>query len=105
MSYKNALKEYIDATNTHDFDNVKLLLHPDAIYWFTDRSCTTIEEIGKYLIILGVSLKMKYIQQLIFNGLLLIKQWQHVFIHITIMAILMANIFPVVAEQQMFLPS
>lgn len=48
MSYKNALKEYIDATNTHDFDNVKLLLHPDAIYWFTDRSCTTIKEIGKY---------------------------------------------------------
>jgi ketosteroid isomerase-like protein len=48
MSYHNALNRYIDATNSHDFNNVKEVLHPNAIYWFTDQNCTSIEEIGSY---------------------------------------------------------
>ncbi|MBS4196737.1 YybH family protein [Lederbergia citri] len=48
MNYKEALQAYIDATNSHDFNNVKDLLHPNAVYWFTDRSCTSLEEIECY---------------------------------------------------------
>lgn len=46
--YKQALTRYIDATNTHDFANVADVLHPNAIYWFSDKTCTTINEIGSY---------------------------------------------------------
>ena len=42
------LKYYIIATNTHDFQNVIKVLHPKAVYWFSDRTCTTLEEIGQY---------------------------------------------------------
>lgn len=48
MTYDKALERYIDATNSHNFKNVKEVLHPQAIYWFTDKSCTSIEEIGNY---------------------------------------------------------
>ncbi|QPQ33961.1 YybH family protein [Lysinibacillus sp. JNUCC-52] len=48
MDYQQALTRYIDATNTHDFNNVKALLHPQAVYWFTDKTCTTLEEIEAY---------------------------------------------------------
>ncbi len=48
LSFKKALDCYIEATNTHDFNNVKELLHPEAVYWFTDRTCTSLEEIGAY---------------------------------------------------------
>lgn len=48
MNYVDVLKQYITATNTHDFANVKKLLHPDAVYWFTDKTCTTMEEIRAY---------------------------------------------------------
>lgn len=47
-NYKNALEHYIAATNSHDFSQVKEILHPDAVYWFTDKTCTTHEEIGNY---------------------------------------------------------
>lgn len=48
MGYKNCLDLYIQATNTHNFENVKELLHPEAIYWFSNKSCTTINEIQNY---------------------------------------------------------
>ncbi|WP_142505170.1 YybH family protein [Melghirimyces algeriensis] len=48
MGYQKALDEYIQATNTHDFANVKKVLHEKALYWFTDQTCTTIEEIENY---------------------------------------------------------
>ncbi|UOE94671.1 nuclear transport factor 2 family protein [Alkalihalobacillus sp. LMS39] len=48
MSYEQALKQYINATNTHNFTNVKQLLHEDAVYWFTDKTCETEEEIQRY---------------------------------------------------------
>lgn len=48
MSAMNALEQYINATNTHDFKHVKQLLHPKAIYWFSDKTCTTLEEIQHY---------------------------------------------------------
>lgn len=48
MGYRQALTQYIDATNTHQFDNVKELLDVDAVYWFPNKTCTTIEEIGAY---------------------------------------------------------
>ena len=48
MNYENVLQQYISATNTHNFDNVKQLLHPKAVYWFTDRTCTSIKEIQSY---------------------------------------------------------
>jgi len=48
MNHQQALKQYIEATNTHHFENVKKLLHPEAVYWFSDRTCRTIEEIQSY---------------------------------------------------------
>jgi ketosteroid isomerase-like protein len=48
MGYKKALQQYIEATNTHDFNNVKKVLHENAIFWFTDKTCTTIQEIQNY---------------------------------------------------------
>ncbi|MBY0086556.1 nuclear transport factor 2 family protein [Brevibacillus sp. M2.1A] len=46
--YKRALAQYIDATNTHDFANVEKVLHPNAIYWFSDKTCTSMSEIRAY---------------------------------------------------------
>ncbi|MFB7156489.1 YybH family protein [Lysinibacillus sp. NPDC056232] len=48
MPYQQALENYIAATNSHDFNNVKEILHPQAVYWFTDKTCTSLEEIGAY---------------------------------------------------------
>ncbi len=48
MSYQNALEAYIAATNTHDFVQVARLLDEEAVYWFSDRSCTTLDEIRLY---------------------------------------------------------
>jgi len=45
MTYQTALTQYIEATNTHNFDNVEKLLHENVVYWFTNTSCTTLEEI------------------------------------------------------------
>ena len=42
------MENYIKATNTHIFDEVKKLLHPNAVYFFSNRSCTTHEEIQTY---------------------------------------------------------
>lgn len=48
MSHQNALAAYIAATNTHDFDQVARLLDEEAVYWFSDRSCNTLDEIRAY---------------------------------------------------------
>ena len=32
------LKQYEEATNSHDFDNVASLISKDAVYWFSDGS-------------------------------------------------------------------
>ncbi|MCP3738628.1 YybH family protein [Rossellomorea sp. BNER] len=48
MGYKKALEQYIAATNTHNFNNVKYVLHEKALYWFTDKTCTTMNEIQSY---------------------------------------------------------
>ncbi|MDX8366449.1 nuclear transport factor 2 family protein [Cytobacillus sp. IB215665] len=48
MSYQQALQKYIEATNSHDFNNVKKVLHENAVYWFTNKSCVTLEEIHNY---------------------------------------------------------
>ncbi|MED4015141.1 YybH family protein [Sutcliffiella cohnii] len=48
MSYKQALKQYIEATNTHDFNNVKAHLHDHAVFWFTNKTCTSMTEIQQY---------------------------------------------------------
>lgn len=50
MTYHKALKSYIDATNSHDFNNVKKVLHPQAVYWFNNKNCNSIEEIESYFI-------------------------------------------------------
>lgn len=42
------LEQYIKATNTHDFSEVARLLHPEAVYWFGDKECRTMEEIQAY---------------------------------------------------------
>ncbi|MCG7344767.1 nuclear transport factor 2 family protein [Sporosarcina sp. ACRSL] len=42
------LNEYIKATNTHNFDEVKKLLHPNAVYFFSNKTCTTHEAIRDY---------------------------------------------------------
>jgi hypothetical protein len=48
MGYKKALEMYIIAANTHDFSNVEKLLDDQAMYWFSDKSCVTKEEIKNY---------------------------------------------------------
>ncbi|GLC89525.1 nuclear transport factor 2 family protein [Lysinibacillus piscis] len=48
MSHQQALERYITATNSHHFQQVQELLHPQAVYWFSDKTCTTFEEIGAY---------------------------------------------------------
>lgn len=42
------LNEYIKATNTHNFNEVKKVLHPNAIYFFSNKTCSTHEEIQKF---------------------------------------------------------
>ncbi|MCM3784176.1 nuclear transport factor 2 family protein [Neobacillus mesonae] len=48
MNHEDILKRYIDATNTHHFENVRQLLDERAVYWFSDRSCSTLPEIQHY---------------------------------------------------------
>lgn len=45
---EQALEQYIQATNSHEFDNVAKMLHPHAVYWFGDKECKTIDEIRHY---------------------------------------------------------
>lgn len=42
------LNNYILATNTHDFNEVRKLLHPDAVYYFTNHTCNGHLEIQQY---------------------------------------------------------
>ncbi|MEO4055016.1 nuclear transport factor 2 family protein [Solibacillus sp. CAU 1738] len=44
-SYAQALQQYITATNSHDFNNVKQILDENAVYWFTNKTCTSLLEI------------------------------------------------------------
>lgn len=44
----NILKDYIAATNTHDFEEVRKILHPNAKYFFTSQTCTNHEEIKAF---------------------------------------------------------
>lgn len=43
-----ALERYIEATNSHDFDQVQPLLHPHAAHRFTDAECTTLDATRRY---------------------------------------------------------
>ena len=45
---KQALKAYIDATNTHQFQQVQKLLHEKAAYIFSDQSCKSMVDIQAY---------------------------------------------------------
>lgn len=46
--YQQALETYIAATNTHDFANVEQILDDNAVYWFSDKTCTNKDEIKIY---------------------------------------------------------
>jgi ketosteroid isomerase-like protein len=48
MDYKKALENYISAINTHDFTNVEKVLDDNAIFWFSDKTCVSREEIKSY---------------------------------------------------------
>ncbi|NRF94558.1 nuclear transport factor 2 family protein [Paenibacillus frigoriresistens] len=48
MGYIEAFEKYIQATNTHDFNNVKSILDNNAVYWFADKYFTSISEIQNY---------------------------------------------------------
>lgn len=48
MGHKVALENYIAATNTHDFQNVREWLDEKAVYWFSNKTCVTMDEIGQY---------------------------------------------------------
>lgn len=45
---EEALDRYIKATNTYRFSEVENLLHPRAVYYFSDRTCSSKEEIQTY---------------------------------------------------------
>ncbi len=42
------LKNYIDATNSHDFNNLIPLISEDAYYLFGDKKCSGIDAIRAY---------------------------------------------------------
>ena len=44
----DALKRYIEATNTWDFEQVAKCLRPEAVYFFTDKTCVGLQEIRDY---------------------------------------------------------
>ena len=46
--YHEALREYIEATNTHDFDRVRPLLHPDVVFRFSDADCVSTQAVQEY---------------------------------------------------------
>ncbi len=48
MDVKETLQAYINATNTHEFEQVKKLLNENAIYMFSDQTCTNMHEIQHY---------------------------------------------------------
>ncbi|MBM7578736.1 YybH family protein [Jeotgalibacillus terrae] len=48
MNAQDTLQAYIEATNTHDFENVRQVLHDDALFWFTNQTCRTHSEIQVY---------------------------------------------------------
>lgn len=45
-----ALNNYIEATNTHNFDEVRKCIDDNAIYWFSNKSCTTTETISAFFV-------------------------------------------------------
>jgi hypothetical protein len=45
---EEALDRYIKATNTHRFGEVEKCLHTNAVYYFSDRTCSSVEEIQTY---------------------------------------------------------
>lgn len=42
------LSDYIQATNTHDFNQVSKLLYKHAVYFFSDMTCATHRAIQSY---------------------------------------------------------
>ncbi|MBG9783199.1 YybH family protein [Shouchella lehensis] len=48
MHYEQALERYIKATNTHCFSEVEKVLHSEAVFWFTNRSCVTRKDIQTF---------------------------------------------------------
>lgn len=46
--YRVALDDYIAGTNTHDFDQVRPLLHPDVVFRFNDMDCTSLLAAQRY---------------------------------------------------------
>ena len=42
------LNNYIHATNSHDFKEVQKLLHPKAVYYFSNQTCKGLKEIQQY---------------------------------------------------------
>lgn len=68
--YEKALKDYIKATNSHDFNNVLKHLSTNAVYFFSDKKCFTIDDIRSYFenswkIIVNEKYEAKNIQWLI----------------------------------------
>ncbi|WP_299823400.1 nuclear transport factor 2 family protein [uncultured Pontibacter sp.] len=39
------LQQYVQATNSHDFNQVRRLLTPDAVYWFNKQESRGLQEI------------------------------------------------------------
>ena len=48
MDVKETLQAYINATNTHKFEQVKTLLNENAIFMFSDQTCTNMQDIQRY---------------------------------------------------------
>lgn len=48
MDVKETLQAYINATNTHEFEQVKQFLNENAIYMFSDETCTILHDIQRY---------------------------------------------------------
>ncbi|SJZ59675.1 SnoaL-like domain-containing protein [Pilibacter termitis] len=47
---EDILNEYISSINSHDFENVRKILSPNAEFIFSDKKCSKIEDIEEYFI-------------------------------------------------------
>lgn len=50
MEVQKVLESYIQATNTHNFEEVKKYLSSEAVFWFTNKEYKSLEQIEQYFL-------------------------------------------------------
>ena len=97
------LNNYIHATNTHDFNQVRKLLHPDAVYFFSNQTCKGDKEIQQYFENAWATVKDENYEAHDVTGYLKVVTQPLVSIHTSMKAISMESTPVEKEEQRMFL--